>query len=51
MSNDSAKLLEVRKKQLASMSEMVDSLRDDNENLKNDNKLLTELRNKLAIEE
>ena len=30
MSNDKAKLLEVRKKQLASMSEMVDSLRDDN---------------------
>ena len=30
MSNDKVKLLEVRKKQLASMSEMVDSLRDDN---------------------
>ena len=30
MSNDRGKLLEVRKKQLESMSAMVDSLRDDN---------------------
>lgn len=41
MSDDKQKLLQIRKGQLASMSEMVDSLRDENERLKNDNKVLT----------
>lgn len=51
MSDDKQKLLEIRKAQLASMSEMVDSLRDENDRLKADNKVLSEARHKLVMEE
>ena len=41
----------IRRGQLASMSEMVDSLRDENEKLKRDNGVLSEERGKLKMEE
>lgn len=47
MSVEEKKLLEIRKTQLASMSEMVDSLRDENQQLKKDNKLMSGRRTEL----
>ena len=51
MSDDKAKLLGVRKSQLDSMSEMVESLREENNKLKKDNEVLSEIRGKLSVEE
>lgn len=51
MNKDKQNLLEARKHQLANMSEMVDELRDENESLKRDNFLLSEVRKKLLVEE
>ena len=49
MSDDKAKLLGVRKSQLDSMSEMVESLREENHKLKKDNEVLSEIRGKLSV--
>ena len=43
---DKKKLIEVRRNQLSSMSEMVDSLREDNEKLKKDNAILNKITSK-----
>ena len=49
MSEDQKKLLGVRRNQLDSMSQMVDSLRDENEKLKGDHKMLSEAFEKMKL--
>ena len=49
MSEDKETLLRIRKKQLYSLEQMVESLRQDYIKLKNDNLALSQLRNDLLL--
>jgi FtsZ-binding cell division protein ZapB len=51
MSQDKQKLLEIRKNQLASLGEMVKSLKEETDKLKKDNEQLSHERTRLQNEE